>query len=126
MNERLMFRIWDKQQKKYLKNKGFDYIDYAITTTGDLILIASENSDYCHMYLDKDKCVIEQCTGLRDKNGKLIYEGDIVKKGSSIAEVYWDAPCYTIRKKDGSICWLWTNLSEVVGNIHENPELLEE
>lgn len=85
--------------------------------------------------------VIEQYTGLKDKNGKEIYEGDIIQEeidfnskmtdGIFKYKVYWD---------EEELCWalehignesihheLWQcNFStEVIGNIHENPELLE-
>ena len=80
-----------------------------------------ENDEY---WLIDNLDFLEQCTGLKDKNGKLIYEGDIVKKGDTIAEVFWDDVCYAIRTRDGRVCWLWNNLYEVIGNIHENADLL--
>lgn len=73
--------------------------------------------------------ILMQCTGLKDKNGKLIYEGDIVKDDREalhyVRWVYdsWQLfPCtqnnYTIGIVDDEI--------EVIGNIYENKELLNE
>lgn len=80
----------------------------------------------------------EQCTGLKDKNGRLIYEHDIVKITGDIMTIdpRYDNKLYVVNYSDLSFgfdmvgeekgtlygeCWDY----EVVGNIHENPELLE-
>lgn len=77
-----------------------------------------------------DADIIRQCTGLKDKNGKLIYEGDIVKAFGF--KDYYKLVC---RFRDSSFCLDHIDGSpynfahsvspvEVIGNIHENPKLI--
>lgn len=74
-----------------------------------------------------------QCTGLKDKNGKLIWENDIVNTQCGKAIVVWDKAEWRIKWIKDAI-WrkdlhFWTNEDdwkcEVIGNIFDNPELLE-
>ena len=76
-------------------------------------------------------CVIPetvgQYTGLTDKNGVKIFEGDILKFRSGIYSVEWDNEHSKFLQRDGQFSrelHIWIAKSEIVGNIHDNPELL--
>ena len=79
-----------------------------------------------------DPSTICQCTGLKDKNGKLIWENDIVNTQCGKAIVIWDKAEWRIKWIKDTI-WrkdlhFWTNEDdwkcEIIGNIFDNPELL--
>jgi len=75
-----------------------------------------------------DPVTIGQSTGMKDKNDRLIFEGDIIQNAASrrgIYEVIWHKNMWC---KSEKTVWPLENTSyvEVIGNIHDNPELLEE
>lgn len=125
------FRAWDKLRKIMLPVGDLD-------TSYKLVYLEEDNGYRCEM--DFDEIELMQSTGIRDKNGKEIFEGDIVKFSDCDDDVYvtpvvWDKnyACFGVSfggKYPISFDYLeefYTELKdiEVVGNIYENPELLE-
>ena len=112
----IKFRAFDTENKTW-----------TFVTLGDLICGAcTEKGD---KPLSGAKQVWEQYTGLKDKDGKEIYEGDIVDyndDGDCIGYVVYNAPSYEIMEQTGFTCWLKGGPHQrVIGNIHENPEILK-
>lgn len=121
MNDRFTFRFFNTETKKYMPEQ---YVD--------------ETSVFLLARLGGHKYTFEQCTGLKDKNGRLIYEGDIVCWTRAQTDGDVDSICPIVFDNDmcsfgpllnGHSLWMphQTDLRmEVLGNIHEKPELLEE
>ena len=112
--------IW-KQDKTWLKG-------FSVNTEGRVWV---RDSDTLNSSYDvTDEVELMQFTGLYDVNGKEIYEGDIIKHRyfsmKGVAKVYWndDEACFLAVEPNGTRVILRPN-SEVIGNIYENPELLE-
>jgi len=143
MNDRFKFRFYDNNKKimidentnnKILENEyGEDEWYWCIEAFMPTIFDYFDPVDY-----DKKDFVIMQCTGLKDKNGKLIYEGDIVKYKDEvydlcIGKIEWDNAHYELQYYTGEkygwfshiLCFKHIKNIEVIGNIYENKELLE-
>lgn len=117
---KLEFRAWWKDTKRFL-----DCDEWYMTCSGAKYL------HYAVMPYKDDNFIIEQYTGIKDKNGQKIYEGDIVRyaiRPSRTTVVEWWSgeeeyyPCCTT---SGFALPYSEDGYEVIGNIHENPELLE-
>lgn len=115
----IKFRAWDRINKKYL-----DIELLSINSKGNIVCVIDNNENHYSL----EQVELMQYTGLKDKNGKMIFEGDIVRD-----TVYgWTETVEIKVQSDG--CWLFSGYHsyiseekqlEVIGNIYENKELLE-
>ena len=137
MNDRLKFRYWSKKSKCWFQS--------LILETDTCIPCYQDGSDLEDDILNE--IVVEQCTGLKDKNGKLIFENDVIDIDSSTVNIFdsraivvWEDGSFMLQwipkgagatslrkiknlfKHDvGDIRW-WE--CEVIGNIHQDSHLL--
>lgn len=137
----LKFRVWDKAENKWLL--GYDYPDLGgFSLFGEMVLVG----EFAHVIniekLSNDDYAVMQFTGLKDKNGKEIYEGDVIQ----IDAFYENIPHYPTDNQTDDLIGIvkYVNGSfeadsvplyvfyetnnpelEIIGNIHENPDLLD-
>lgn len=91
-------------------------------------IIPSEGAKAGHYeHVEVDSSTVGQYTGLKDKNGKKIFDGDIVKSDNGhMSEVtfHFGAFCCYCQCHD-THSTLWSDILTVIGNVHDNPYLLE-
>ena len=123
----IKFRAWDSEDKKMIYN--FPNPPYVVFCDEAGSFGIGKFSD------DYDELEVMQYTGLKDKNGIEIYEGDIVKIWLDYSkeewfidrEVYYCEGCFVTKDEFGAVDNLgdFKNL-EVIGNIYENKKLIKE
>lgn len=115
--DRFKIRVWDKVFSRY-------WIDEEIKENAAWLLFP--DNDNIH------NIEVEQCTGLKDKKGKLIFEGDVISydvdsdRVGRIACVQYNQAHFFLCRNNIDVFELWKAVNvEVLGNIHKNPELLK-
>lgn len=110
----IKFRCWSKNDKKFLS---------ADRPTHHFFIRKDHKFTYHYLQFDEKLFDLQQFTGLLDKNGKEIYEGDIVQEGIGKCEVLWGVTGWDPFEYCGG-GELNSKQCEIIGNIYENPELL--
>ena len=133
----MRFRVWHKDDKVMLSN----HLGFMITDTGQLLIESMLGDEETMEKVELDNYIVMQSTGLKDKNGVEIYEGDILEveknedgtyKGTINGKTFFDRfQGYSSKIKvegmhDINTLRYWNNRVRIIGNIYENPELLEE
>lgn len=122
MKREIKFRAWDVDRKVMCTDLLRDY-------SGSLRkAMKLEPHEYLKMLAgDFKDYQVMQFTGLTDKNGREVYEGDILKIGLQAHPVIWDdkgAHGWVLDTPHFSLGGSQSIFYEIVGNIYENPELL--
>lgn len=134
MDNRFKFRIWSGTE--------MHYNDFVVTATGYVGKITEEFLGQCVFRQDDltadNECILMQCTGLKDKNGKLIYQGDILGDIYEGLYIHYCEHCHQLQLYsqgygcmacNGDIHWIEVaednKKLEVIGNIYENEDLLK-
>ena len=125
MPSELKFRVWHKGAKRW--GELFDLVFGG--KSGAMFAVRAGFPKGIDEQALADDVVVEQFTGLLDKNGKEIYEGDIVHASTGNCLVVWQD--HTASFAFGMRGWMYNHFIEemgevaVIGNRHEHPELMK-
>jgi len=124
----IKFRAWDDEHRVMVLKIFNGVYETNLDSDGTLVIGAYDSKE------DWYELKVLQFTGLKDKNGKEIYEGDILEIGGDKVrkEIYWNNKFawWDIKRYEHSLGLLLQTRKfvdvEVIGNIYENPDLLGE
>ena len=118
------FRAWLKNDKEIID------VDEMHWFNGEFDIIG----DYITFVRKADEIELMQSTGLCDKEGTEVFEGDILKSNKYITSVFYERGAYCVKFSRTPNTTVTMNVisfiekykTKIIGNIYENPELLEE
>ena len=117
----IKFRAWDKEKKEMFEVEEIDFKHKTLKVKGE--------NDWRNF---PDLCELMECTGLSDKNGVEAFEGDLIMRPimrfdrkKEYYQVLRDIPFWLIRSDESVELLEMNSISEVVGNIYANPELIK-
>lgn len=123
MKREIKFRVWHKEDKKYI----YDPIELELIMLSLDITVNNPSIGFASEYFEFFD--FQQFTGLTDKKGREIYDGDIVKSvhwNPEIMQVCFDRGAFYLAGADRHELAdiKYVSEFEVIGNIYENPDLI--
>ena len=117
MTREIKFRAWIEIHRYMIYSGATRGLDYMVFNPNGKIIIGEGDGDQQHQNVP-----VMQSTGHKDKNGKEIYEGDIIdiQKGLGRVVTVWNSMYDLLKYIEDN-----TEAIEVIGNIYDNPELID-
>lgn len=134
MGREIEYRLWDPAKKIMLECYELIFVQGGIKVSDGCTTQGWAKVNDTFKEKLTPSLVLLEYTGLKDKNGKKIYEGDICRDSMGwVFEVLWDNEnarfigCQSKPRGDTYICYVGrVPFVEIIGNIYENPEIIEE